>query len=81
MRQADVYKKNVDRKEISAKEKYQQNIEEGKIGNQAGILTGGGESHAQAKMPLGKYVSQMEMKDPEARRRLREMLEFQMNEK
>ena len=26
--------------------------------------------------PLGKYVSQLEMKDPEARRRLREMLEF-----
>ena len=32
-------------------------------------------------VPLGKYVSQLEMKDPEARRRLREMLEFQMKEK
>ena len=35
----------------------------------------------QSKVPLGKYVSQLEMKDPEARRRLKEMLEFQMKEK
>jgi len=34
---------------------------------------GGGEGAAYAKRnaPLGKYVSQLEMKDPEARRRLK----------
>jgi hypothetical protein len=33
-------------------------------------------SQSGRKIPLGKYVSQMEMTNPEARRQLREMLEF-----
>jgi len=39
---------------------------------------GGGEGALTAKKnePLGKYISQLEMKNPEARRRLKEMLEF-----
>lgn len=46
-------------------------------------MNGGGEGIAAAKrnVPLGKYVSQLEMKDPVARRRLKEMLEFQMKER
>ena len=67
---------------ISEKEKYAQRIEDN-TRNSSAIYYGGGESNAMAqkKMPLGKYVSQLEMKDPEARRRLREILELQMKEK
>ncbi len=33
------------------------------------------------RIPLGKLVTQMEMRNPEARQQLKEMLEFQMQEK
>ena len=33
------------------------------------------------RIPLGKLVTQMEMRNPEARQQLKEMLEFQMREK
>lgn len=33
------------------------------------------------RIPLGKLVTQMEMRNPEARQQLKEMLEFQMKEK
>lgn len=68
---------------MSEKEKYAQRIED-RSHTDGAIYQGGGEStgySAQSKVPLGKYVSQLEMKDPEARRRLKEMLEFQMKEK
>lgn len=38
-------------------------------------------TNAGRKRPLGNYVSQMEMTNPEVRRELREMLEFQMRER
>ena len=61
---------------------YAESIEDFARANGA-VYAGGGEHiiQNQSSVPLGKYVSQVEMKDPEARRRLKEMLEFQMQEK
>ena len=66
----------------SKKEMYAESIENFESANGA-LYAGGGEQiiQNQSSVPLGKYVSQVEMKDPESRRRLKEMLEFQMNEK
>ena len=77
LRQQASYTNNAQRNAVSEKEKYAQAIENQTQGTSA-IYTGGGESQIAAKknLPLGKYVSQLEMKDPEARRRLKEMLEF-----
>ena len=80
LRQVEAYTQNASRRAVSEKEKYALRVAENHYGAGA-IYTGGGESHNQAKQPLGKFVSQLEMKDPEARRRLKEMLEFQMREK
>lgn len=78
LRQQETYKKNLSRSSnITEKEKYAQRIEQQKTAN---AIYGGSDGGA-PKQPLGKYVSQLEMKDPEARKRLKEMLEFQMNEK
>ena len=33
------------------------------------------------RIPLGKLVTQIEMRNPEARQQLKEMLEYQMREK
>jgi hypothetical protein len=37
--------------------------------------------HQGRRIPLGKSVNSMEMRNPEARQHLKEMLEFQMREK
>ena len=80
VRQAQAYKNNVSRQpNMSEKEKYAQRMEEQAQPN--GAVFQGGLDAAGKNVPLGKYVTQLEMKDPEARRRLKEMLEFQMNEK
>ena len=78
--QTETYKRNLSRHSSqSKKDAYAESIEEYTRANGA-VYAGGGEQiiHGQSGVPLGKYVSQVEMKDPEARRRLKEMLEFQM---
>ena len=56
-------------------------IEDAMVGQ---LYVGDGEMqqvHGGHNQPLGKLVNQLEMKDPEARRRLREVLDQQMKEK
>ena len=58
-------------------------IEDAMMGQQQ-LYLGDGEMqqmHGGINQPLGKLVNQLEMKDPEARRRLREVLDQQMKEK
>ena len=56
---------------MSEKEKYAKQIEDAMVGQ---LYLGDGEMHqvhGAPNQPLGKLVNQLEMKDPEARRRLR----------
>lgn len=47
---------------------------------QGGPISGAGQPIDEHKSrPLGKYVTQLEMKNPEARKRYRQMLDFQIN--
>lgn len=73
------------------KEKYAASLESRNNSIQAQYGGGGGTSLAMAGIrsldvsnkfvPLGKYVSQMEMLQPNARNHLKEMLEQQMRDK
>ena len=76
-RNQETLARNFSRNKISEKEKYWDSIEK-QNDSASAIYMGGGEGALAAKknVPLGKYISQLEMKDPEARRRLKEMLEF-----
>lgn len=61
--------------ELTEKEKYARKIEDAMVGQ---LYLGDGERyqvHGAHNQPLGKLVNQVEMKDPEARRRLREALD------
>ena len=81
LKQNASYMKNISRQsDLTEKEKYAQRIED-QIASSGSIYSGGVENKSNLNVPLGKYVSQLEMKDPEARRRLREILELQMKEK
>ena len=76
LRQNHFYKQNLDRISLmSEKEKYAQSLEQ-KQSMQA-HYSGGAMSAIEATktIPLGKYVSQMEMLQPGARQHLKEILE------
>lgn len=66
---------------MTEKEKYAKQLE-GELFSALGVKKGQGDvERGKRRIPLGKHVTQMEMTNPEARRQLKEMLEFQMKEK
>ena len=81
IRQAASYKHNLTLHSGTEKERYAQQIEEGSPNSKVLYQGGLEQNHSNSSQPLGKYVSQLEMKNPEARRQLRETLDSQIKEK
>ena len=76
-----MYKRNIIKQNFQTeKEKYAKHLEN-TVFSALGVKKGQYDVEKGRRIPLGKHVSQMEMTNPEARRQLREMLEFQMREK
>ena len=64
------------------KEKYAQQLEyETELQAKMAQIESQQLNHGERRVPLGKVINQVEMTNPEARRYLKEMLEFQIFEK
>lgn len=71
----------MNRGEEREKVKYAKKLEQSEIGNMGVNTEAWSPEMMHFRQPLGKVVSQVEMNNAEARKQLREMLEFQIREK
>ena len=83
LKQNKVFQHNLDKRNyLPEKEKYAQQLEyETDLQAKMAQVESQQLNYGERRVPLGKVINQVEMTNPEARRYLKEMLEFQILEK
>ena len=76
-----MYKLQCNQNQLNEKVKYAKMLEQSELANLGANTEAWSPENSNFRQPLGKVVSQVEMNNAEARRQLREMLEYQIREK